>query len=142
MARLASVGLVRIVPHRGVFVADVSTEELVDLYTVREVLEEQAARLAVDRLTDAAFATVERLAEDMAAAARAGDLEGVLKHNRELDFHALPRVQAAVLAPDHRAAVGPERPLRAPSAARRSRSRRDRDSGGHGDRRRVPPSRS
>src|SRR5258706_215359 len=86
LARLASVGVVLIVPHRGVFVADVSTEELEDLYSVREVLEEQAARIAVDRLTEEDFATLDRLAEEMATAARAGDLDSVLKHNRELHF--------------------------------------------------------
>ncbi len=86
IARLASVGLVRIVPHRGVFVAEVSTEELVDLYTVREVLEEQSARIAVDRLTEEDFVALDRLAAAMAAAAKSGDLDGVSKHNRELHF--------------------------------------------------------
>jgi DNA-binding GntR family transcriptional regulator len=86
LARLASVGLVRIVPHRGVFVAEVSTEELVDLYTVRESLEEQAARIAVDRLTDEDFAKLDELAAAMARAAQERDLDEVSKHNRELHF--------------------------------------------------------
>ena len=50
LARLQSVGLVEIVPHRGVFVARVAADELVDIYTVREILEEQAARIAEETL--------------------------------------------------------------------------------------------
>jgi len=86
LARLASVGLVEIVSHRGVFVAKVSADELIDLYTVREILEEQAAKIGVDRLTDADVDTLENIADKMAAAAKKKDLEQYLMLNRELHF--------------------------------------------------------
>src|SRR5687767_3976599 len=68
LGRLQSAGLVQIVPHRGVFVSNVSAEELVDIYTVREILEEQAARLAVSRLSQEDIEALARLANAMAAA--------------------------------------------------------------------------
>jgi DNA-binding GntR family transcriptional regulator len=86
LARLASAGLVEIVPHRGVFVVDVSAEELVDLYAVREILEEQAAMVAVDRMTDADIAALEQVAAAMGRAAKKGALEHFLKKNREFHF--------------------------------------------------------
>lgn len=86
LARLQSVGLVEIVPHRGVFVAKLSAEELVDIYTVREELEEQAAQIAVAHLTDADVEEIEALGEAMASAAEAGDFRALLHHNRELHF--------------------------------------------------------
>jgi DNA-binding GntR family transcriptional regulator len=86
LARLQSLGLVEIVPHRGVFVARVSADELVDIYTVREVVEEQAARIAAGKLTDADVATLEKIAAAMGAAAKAKDYERLLAHNRDLHF--------------------------------------------------------
>jgi DNA-binding GntR family transcriptional regulator len=86
LARLASVGLVEIVAHRGVFVSKVSAEELVDLYALRELLEEQAAKIAVDALTHEDIATLERLAEEMSAAAKKKDFERFLVLNRQLHF--------------------------------------------------------
>jgi len=58
LARLQSSGLVNIIPHRGVFVEDFTLEELIDIYYMREVLEEQAAQLAVRNVDDA---MIERL---------------------------------------------------------------------------------
>jgi DNA-binding GntR family transcriptional regulator len=86
LARLQSSGLVRIVPHRGVFVEALSAEELVDIYHVREVLEEQAARLAAPNLTDADIAALEALDRQMVVTADAGDFETFLQINREFHF--------------------------------------------------------
>lgn len=86
LGRLQSAGLVQIVPHRGVFVSSVSAEELVDIYTVREILEEQAARLAVSRLSEEDVEALAGLANAMAAAVKAKDHELLLQHNRELHF--------------------------------------------------------
>jgi DNA-binding GntR family transcriptional regulator len=49
--RLEQEGLVRNVPNRGVFLVELTREAAVELYTVREVLEGMAARLAVRRIT-------------------------------------------------------------------------------------------
>jgi DNA-binding GntR family transcriptional regulator len=86
LARLQSVGLVEIVPHRGVFVAQVNASELVDIYTVREVLEEQAARIAAPRLTEADVAALTKIAAAMGAAAKSKDDDRLLAYNRELHF--------------------------------------------------------
>jgi DNA-binding GntR family transcriptional regulator len=86
LARMASAGLVEIVPHRGVFVVDVSAEELLDLYAVREILEEQAAMIAVDRMTDLDIRALEQVAAAMGRAAKKGELDQFLAHNREFHF--------------------------------------------------------
>lgn len=86
LARLQSAGLIEIVPHRGVFVANVTADELVDIYTVREILEEQAARLAAAKLSDADIEAVSKIASAMVAAAKAKDYERLLVCNRELHF--------------------------------------------------------
>jgi DNA-binding GntR family transcriptional regulator len=86
LARLQSVGLVEIVPHRGVFVAQMAADELVDIYTVREVLEEQAARIAAAKLTDADLEALAKIASAMGAAAKSKDYDRLLAFNRELHF--------------------------------------------------------
>jgi DNA-binding GntR family transcriptional regulator len=86
LARLQSAGLVQIVPRRGVFVSSVSAEELVDIYTMREILEEQAARLAVSRLRQEDVQALVRHANAMAAAAKAKEHGLLLEHNRKLYF--------------------------------------------------------
>jgi len=43
-------GFVHIHPHRGAFVAELSIEDLKEIYFVREVLEEAATRLAVPKM--------------------------------------------------------------------------------------------
>jgi DNA-binding GntR family transcriptional regulator len=85
LARLQSSGLVRIVPHRGVFVEELSLEEMIDIYYMREVLEEQAAQIAARQLTDADIAQLERLVEQMEVAAK-GDIPGFLRITREFHF--------------------------------------------------------
>jgi DNA-binding GntR family transcriptional regulator len=85
LARLQSSGLVRIVPHRGVFVEALSAEELVDIYHVREVLEEHAARLAAPRLSDADIEAIGQITRALQTAALAGDDERFLTLNG--DFH-------------------------------------------------------
>ena len=86
LARLQSAGLVEILPHRGVFVAEVSAEELIDIYTVRETLEEQAARIAVHRLTEADLCALDALEARMLQAANKRDHDRLLQLNRELHF--------------------------------------------------------
>lgn len=86
LARLQSSGLVRIIPHRGVFIAHLSVEELIDIYHVREVLEEQAARLAAPRLSDDEIAQIEALAQREQELADKDAFDAFLDINRELHF--------------------------------------------------------
>lgn len=86
LARLQSSGLVRIVPHRGVFVAELSAEELVDIYGMREVLEEYAARLAADHLTASHVVQLEQLLREQEVAADAAEFTTFLDLNRQFHF--------------------------------------------------------
>jgi DNA-binding GntR family transcriptional regulator len=86
LARLQSSGLVKIVSHRGVFVEALSVEELIDIYGVRELLEEQAARLAAMQISDADLARLEALEQQLQALAAAGDYVTYLQVNREFHF--------------------------------------------------------
>ena len=86
LARLQSSGLVRIVPHRGVFVEELSAEELVDIYGMREVLEEYAARLAADHLTAQDVAQLEQLLRKQELAADAAEFTTFLDLNRAFHF--------------------------------------------------------
>ncbi len=86
LLRLQSAGLVEVIPHRGVFVAEVSVEELLDIYTTRELLEEQAARLAAANLTESAVGQLEQLANRMQTAASRKQLDDLLALNREFHF--------------------------------------------------------
>lgn len=56
LGRLESRGLLVRRPHAGVKVVSVSTEELMELYRIREIMEGLAARQAAERMTDAEIA--------------------------------------------------------------------------------------
>ncbi|WP_448542892.1 GntR family transcriptional regulator [Roseiflexus sp.] len=86
LARLQSSGLVRIVPHRGVFVEALSVEELLDIYQVREALEELAARLAAPRLSADDLATLDRLKIEMEKTAKIDDFDALLDLHRNFHF--------------------------------------------------------
>jgi DNA-binding GntR family transcriptional regulator len=87
LKRLVHKGLVVARPTRGLAVAVIPADQAGDLFSVREVLEGLAARLAVERMTDAEISaarqhldTIERQLRD---ARRRGYPE------REEDFHTL-----------------------------------------------------
>ncbi|HEY1420900.1 MAG TPA: GntR family transcriptional regulator [Candidatus Dormibacteraeota bacterium] len=61
LQRLARENLVRSVPHRGTFVADVNITDLARITEVRVVLEAHAARLAAEKLAAADRASAEQL---------------------------------------------------------------------------------
>jgi DNA-binding GntR family transcriptional regulator len=58
-------GLVVIYPHRGAKVSELSVAELEDIYDMRAVLEAMAARLAVPRMTQATYAELDAIVEQM-----------------------------------------------------------------------------
>lgn len=94
LARLQSSGLVHIVPHRGVFVEPISLSEMIDIYYMREVLEEQAAQLAVKNMTAETITALESLISqiDIDIGNHAPDV--FLQHTREFHFtlyHATQR---------------------------------------------------
>jgi DNA-binding GntR family transcriptional regulator len=85
LARLQADGLVRIVPHRGAFVEEMTPESLIDIYSMRELLEEDAARLAAPRLTDADLARLGAITDEMEVATARENYPLLFQLNR--DFH-------------------------------------------------------
>jgi len=84
---LASEGLVEIVPRRGTFVADLSTEDIVEVFEIRRALELLAAETLAHRITPDQLA---RLRAELEAVSGAGDRADVVGHmRRNLAFHQL-----------------------------------------------------
>ena len=78
-------------PFRGARVREFGDSELIEVYPVRAVLEELAAREAATRL-DGDVGVLEREVEAMRAAAKRGDVNALARH--DIAFHRL-MVEAA-----------------------------------------------
>ncbi len=78
-------GHVKYAAHRGYVVSELSVEDLVEVYRLRELLEAEAIRVAVPQLTDADVEAIAAAARQVDAAGRTGDLAGMTASNR--DFH-------------------------------------------------------
>jgi DNA-binding GntR family transcriptional regulator len=78
-------GQVTYFPRRGYFVTELHIEDLEEIYALRQVLEERAARHALPLLDDDALHRIDLAARDCAAAAEAGDVAADLAANRR--FH-------------------------------------------------------
>lgn len=85
LRRLEERGLVRILPHRGAVVADLSAEEVESIYEVRVCLEGLAARLAAAALTPAQLARIGQLEGACARLASSGDILALMAANDQ--FH-------------------------------------------------------
>jgi DNA-binding GntR family transcriptional regulator len=79
-------GHVRYLPRRGYVVAELSVDDLTEVYRLRELLEAEAIRVAVPRLDDTAVTAIETAAREVDTAGRRGDLAGMTEHNREFHF--------------------------------------------------------
>lgn len=82
---LEAEGLVRIFPHRGAVVAELSADELSEIYEIRASLEAMAARLGVPRLTPDQLDILAKYVEDMESPNR--DVVAIIETNRR--FHSL-----------------------------------------------------
>lgn len=83
---LQAEGHIEIIPHRGAFVKELSREEMEDLYLVRAKLEELAAELAIERLSDAKKNQLKNLYTKMKVATKKKDYQSLLRLNREFHF--------------------------------------------------------
>lgn len=88
---LASLGFIETQPYKGSWVRKPSKRELIDAIEVRAELEGLAAKLAAERRDEKCVADLERLLDEMAAAAERGDAHDQARKNTE--FHA--RIVAA-----------------------------------------------
>lgn len=90
--RLVREGLASEQPHRGAVVIELSIEELLPIYEIREALEGLAARLAAIRLTTPEMEAMQRTLKEHRAAVRAEDLE---RHfAADMRLHGLIRTAA------------------------------------------------
>jgi len=81
LSRLESDGLVTITPRRGAIVADLTPDEFIEAYQVREALETFAIRLAVPRLGEAELARLRELHAEMVEHATGGEVNGFFDAN-------------------------------------------------------------
>lgn len=84
--RLEQEGLAKNIPNRGVFLVELTREAAIELYTVREVLEGMAARLAVQRISDKALEKMEQMLQAQEKIVAQEDLVAYSKS--DFDFHA------------------------------------------------------
>ena len=112
LGRLASEGLITITPRRGAVVTQLTRQEFIDAYQVREALETLAVRLAVPRLSEAEIPRLRELCELMEQAAMDGEVQVFFEANTR--FHeALVRASGNdKLHEVHRVLVGQMVPYR------------------------------
>jgi len=84
--RLAAEGLVKIVPRRGMFVANISITDLQKIFEVRIFLEGFCARLAAQRIAEDQIAQMEAVLQDLKQV-QDGDVEALMAIDRR--FHKL-----------------------------------------------------
>jgi DNA-binding GntR family transcriptional regulator len=85
LAVLEQEGQVTYLPRRGYFVTELDAGQVREIYELRDVLEERAARRALPLLAEDALRRIDLAARDCADAAGAGDVAAELEANRR--FH-------------------------------------------------------
>lgn len=90
-------GQVTYLAHRGYFVALLSLSDLLEVYRIREILEAEAVRIAIPRMTGEDLARFEEAALDVECAADVIDMSAMTRANRRFHFTlieacALPRL--------------------------------------------------
>jgi DNA-binding GntR family transcriptional regulator len=82
-------GQVTYKPRRGYFVTELRIEDLAEIYALRRILEERAARQALPTLGEDDLERIAVAAEDCVAAAERGDVAAELEANRRFHFGLL-----------------------------------------------------
>ena len=101
LVQLEAEGLVRIVPHRGAVVSELSVEEIEELFELRALIEPRLLSRSASHLTDEDFAALDRILAEYSAELRArhvarwGELNTEF-HARLYSHAARPRSQALV----------------------------------------------
>lgn len=73
-------------PNRGYFVTELSADDLIELYRIRQILEAEALAQAVLEVSDADIADIEAILEQVEQAADSGDVERLTEANRAFHF--------------------------------------------------------
>ncbi|HEV8132709.1 MAG TPA: GntR family transcriptional regulator [Acidobacteriota bacterium] len=84
--RLQAEGYINIIPHRGAYVGELSHDEIEDIYLVRAELEELAAALAAENLTEDDIKTLRALFRSMKKATKEHRRQELLALNRKFHF--------------------------------------------------------
>lgn len=96
--KLEKEGLVTIEPRKGAYASDISTEDMVNVLTVREELEALAAGIAASRITGEQISRMEHLTDLYAQAIEANDTAAIIDYDEQ--FH-----QAIVAVTDNRTLI-------------------------------------
>lgn len=81
---LAAAGLIRVIPRHGIFVAEMSAQDIHEVYELRIALESLAARIAARTITPSDVNAMRRDLDEEAAAVEAGDFESAFQSGAKL----------------------------------------------------------
>jgi len=84
LRKLEDVGLVTIQPHKGAVVRTFTTAELINMYDLRVLLEENAAEIGTPNVTDAEIASMEQSYREMWEAVERQDVAVALDKDEEI----------------------------------------------------------
>jgi len=88
LCRLENEGIVKIIPRRGAFVADLTEINVSEILLIREVLEGLVARLAAEYMDEKTLEKLKKALEKVSASPEKDS--GLINYTRsEIDFHAL-----------------------------------------------------
>lgn len=73
-------------PNRGYFVANLSIEDLVEVYRIRALLEEEALRIAIPLLTDQDIEYISNILKEIEKFVAAKKISGITDANRRFHF--------------------------------------------------------
>ena len=101
LSTLEAEGQVVYEPHRGYKVATLSLGDLIEVYRIRQLLEAEAARSAVEMANERVLPELERAAKEVEIASAAGDLLAMTEANRRFHFvitaaAGMPRLERMV----------------------------------------------
>jgi DNA-binding GntR family transcriptional regulator len=85
LGQLEQEGLVQSTPYKGVIITPLTRKYVEELYSVRTALELMGLDYSVDRMTDADIQHLDKIVDDMRAAARDNDLDRLVEV--DLYFH-------------------------------------------------------
>lgn len=85
--KLEKEGLVTIEPRKGAYASDVSTEDMVEILEVRQIMEGLAAELAASRVQEVQLDQLREAEERYNAAVASGDTEQMIKYDSQ--FHKM-----------------------------------------------------
>ncbi|MCG5213764.1 GntR family transcriptional regulator [Streptosporangium sp. KLBMP 9127] len=85
-------------PRRGYAVAELALADFLEVYRIRQILEEEAARQAIGRITEEDIERLEEAHADVVAAGRAGEITAMAAANRRfhftlIDAAGMPRIR-------------------------------------------------